>query len=554
MTEVLKLLLPEIILAGTALVLILMGISRTPGTRKAAPILALLALIAAFVLAMAQSADLRQTGTLADAFNVVRVYEFAQYIKLLTLAVGVLLVLLAWPSNPDGTGNPSLNFDTEGSEFFSLMLLSLSGVLLTASANDMVLLFLALELVSIPTYVMVSISRPAPVAQEAGVKYFFLGAMSAAVMLFGFSYIYGMTGTTDLHAILGHFVPDAAGEVPTMAPWMMFGVVVLLLGLAFKIAAFPMHFYAGDVYQGAATPVTAFLAFTPKVAGFVMIIKLLFVIGGGVWLTSPTLVNLLAVLAVLTMTVGNVLGLLQYNIKRVLAYSSVAHSGYILVGLTALMSAGWMESGAAEIRQTQDSALQGVLFYLTAYGIMNAGAFGVLMLLPSREMRPSDATTLGTTAETFEDLAGTGRKHVGLGLAMAVCCFSLTGLPLTIGFFGKAYLILPALRADLIGLVIIMVINAAISAGYYLRIVATMFLRTETTAGTGEVPPATAARPAMPMPIVASVALSAVATLLLGVVPPAIQALSSRTDQAILLEGTARSEQGTPPAAAMLQE
>src|SRR5690606_27695941 len=213
-----------------------------------------------------------------------------------------------------------------------------------------------------------------------------------------------------------------AGEIPAMSPWMLFGVVVLLLGLAFKIAAFPMHFYAGDVYQGAATPVTAFLAFTPKTAGFVAIIKVLFVVGGGVWLTSQTLVNLLMVLAVLTMTVGNVLGLLQYNIKRVLAYSSVAHSGYILVGLTALMSAGWMESGAAEIRQTQDSALQGVLFYLTAYGIMNAGAFGVLMLLPSREMRPSDATTLGTTAETFEDLAGTGRKHVGLGLAMAVCC------------------------------------------------------------------------------------------------------------------------------------
>lgn len=556
MTEVLKLLLPEIILAGAALVLMLMGISRAVSTRKVAPVLALIALAAAFIVAMMQTAGLAESGTLADPYNVVRVYEFAQYIKLLTVAVGVLLVLLAWPSNADGTGNPSLNFSTEGSEFFSLLLLSLCGVLLTASANDMILLFLALELVSLPTYVMVSISRPTAVAQEAGVKYFFLGAMSAAVMLFGFSYIYGVTGTTDLHAILQGFVPNAAGEIPAMTPWMLFGVVVLLLGLAFKIAAFPMHFYAGDVYQGAATPVTAFLAFTPKTAGFVAIIKVLFVIGGGVWLTSQTLVTLLMVLAVLTMTVGNVLGLLQYNVKRVLAYSSVAHSGYMLVGLTALMAAGWAE-GVSDVSKVQADALRGVLFYLTAYGVMNAGAFGVLMLLPSREPPQTGDMAHGTTAETFEDLAGTGRRHVGLGLAMAVCCFSLTGLPLTIGFFGKALLILPALDAKLLGLVIIMVINAAISAGYYLRIIGTMFLRTDPAAdgiGQPEIAPVATPRRLLPAPIVASVVLSVIATLMLGVVPPVIQALSTRTSQAAQLESAAAVRDLSPQAAATLVE
>src|SRR5690606_5578937 len=185
MTEVLRLLLPEIILAGMALVLMLMGISKSATSRRTAPVLALMAVVASFIAAYMQTADVRTAGTLADPFNIVRLHEFGQYIKLLTAAVGVLLVLLAWPSNEDATGNPALHFGTEAAEFFSLMLLSLSGVLLTASANDIILLFLALELVSLPTYVMVSISRPAAVAQEAGVKYFFLGAMAAAVMLFG---------------------------------------------------------------------------------------------------------------------------------------------------------------------------------------------------------------------------------------------------------------------------------------------------------------------------------------------------------------------------------
>src|SRR5690606_7497355 len=234
-----------------------------------------------------------------------------------------------------------------------------------------------------------------------------------------------------------------AGEIPAMSPWMLFGVVVLLLGLAFKIAAFPMHFYAGDVYQGAATPVTAFLAFTPKTAGFVAIIKVLFVVGGGVWLTSQTLVNLLMVLAVLTMTIGNVLGLLQYNVKRVLAYSSIAHSGYMLVGLAALLYATHAPAlQPDQVAAVQLDALRGVLFYLAAYGITNAGAFGVLMLLPAREL--ADGAAQGTSAETYDDIAGTGRTRPALGLAMAVACLSLTGLPLTIGFFGKFYLIAPA--------------------------------------------------------------------------------------------------------------
>jgi NADH-quinone oxidoreductase subunit N len=281
--------------------------------------------------------------------------------------------------------------------------------------------------------------------------------------------------------------------------------------------------YAGDVYQGAATPMTAFLAFVPKTAGFVALIKLMYAISGNSWLAPETVVKLIWVLAALTMTVGNVLGLLQFNIKRVLAYSSVAHTGYMLVGVAALISTA--------DHNIQTEALSGVLFYLVAYGIMNTAAFGVLMLLPSRLNHPA------TSAETFEDLAGQGRKHVGLGLAMAVACFSLTGLPLTVGFFGKLYLIKPALHAGLNGLVIVLVINAAISAAYYLRIVAAMFLRPEPTHPAHGGPALDAgSRLAHPTPVLVAVGLSVIGTLGFGVYFPATGDLIERTNKATLLE------------------
>jgi NADH-quinone oxidoreductase subunit N len=214
---------------------------------------------------------------------------------------------------------------------------------------------------------------------------------------------------------------------------------------------------------------------------------------------------------VLTMTVGNVVGLMQQNVKRTLAYSSIAHSGYMLVGLT-----------VAVLGARQD-AIQGVLFYLAAYGIMNVGAFGVLMLLPGNSTKPA------TSAETFEDLAGTGRTHPGLGLAMAVACFSLIGLPLTVGFFGKIYLIRPALQQGnlwTVWLVIIMLINAAISAGYYLRIVGVMFLRGEPTI---ESTAPVVARPAMA--IFLAVVISTIGTLLFGIVFPATEVLHTTVVQ-----------------------
>jgi NADH-quinone oxidoreductase subunit N len=249
----------------------------------------------------------------------------------------------------------------------------------------------------------------------------------------------------------------------------------------------------------------------------IALIKVLYCIGGGTWGVPHEIYKLIWVLALLTMTVGNVLGLLQLNVKRVLAYSSIAHSGYMLVAIAALCGA----QGNGDI---QNEAIAGVLFYLAAYGITNAAAFGVLMMLPSRDPRPA------TSAETYEDLAGTGRTHTALGLAMAVACFSLIGLPLTVGFFGKFYLIRPALDGGNYWLVGLTMVNAAISAGYYLRIVGTMFLRSDAPAETSA--GSVISAPIRSLPITMAICLSAAGTLLFGTILPATTLLNNRTTAA----------------------
>jgi NADH-quinone oxidoreductase subunit N len=512
------LLLPEIILTSVACLLMLMGCSNKISVRRTVPVLALLSLVAVFAV-LCRQASIHATG---DAAGTLRLFHFSLYIKLLSTGVGALLLLLAWPSNSQATGNSAMNVGQETGEFFALMLFSIVGIFLVASANDLILLFLGIELASIPTYIMVSISRPHSVAQEAGVKYFFLGAMAAAVMLLGFSYLYGVTGTLKLDEI-SHVLHAHLASGSAMAPWTMLALVILIAGFAFKLAAVPLHVYAGDVYQGAATPVTAFLSFVPKTTGMVALIKVLAATGGPNWQFPPQISKLLWVMAVLTMSFGNVLGLLQYNIKRLLAYSSVAHSGYMLVGITALVGA---YSSTSEAAQVQNSALQGVLFYQAAYGITNVAAFGVLMLLPSRDSVWGRGTG---SAESFEDLAGAGRRYPGLGLCMAVCCFSLIGIPLTVGFLGKLLLIKPALAGDFKWLAGITVLNAAISAAYYLRIVETMFLRDPPTESNVESMP-------RPFPIGLAIGLSVLGILLLGVMLPLTQVVTTAAANAAQLD------------------
>jgi len=321
-------------------------------------------------------------------------------------------------------------------------------------------------------------------------------------MLLGMSYLFGATGEMRLDAIalsLNH----AGQALPTLA---MLGVSVLIIGFCFKLAAVPMHFYAGDVYQGAATPVTAAISFIPKISGTIALLKILQVAGGGVGPLDPKLTQLIWIIAVLTMTVGNLLALWQYNVKRVLAYSSVAHSGYILVGIAAYASAA---NGSIGLE-----ALGAVLFYIAAYGIMNTAAFGVMMMLPSRTPAPA------TTAETYDDLSGAGRNHPLLGLAMTVGCLSLIGIPSTVGFFGKFYLLRPAItsgQTSLLWLSIITMINAAISTGYYLKIIVTFW----STPDDDSAAPVATKSPA----VLTAVAISVAATLALGIGLPLTAAM-----------------------------
>lgn len=526
---------PELIVGIGACILFLLGIARSSVAREFSAMFALLVLVGTMGYILGTSPI---DKPFADIFNTTHTSNFSIYFKLLACVTGILFVLLSWPTNTDSTGNPAISFGTEAGEYFGLMLFSICGLMLTSSANDIITLFLAIELASIPTYVMVSVSRPVASAQEAGVKYFFLGALAAAIMLMGFAYLYGTTGTiylSEMVQVIEKGIAQVDVKENALVPnlitsWQMLAGVLLIVGFAFKMAAVPMHFYAADVYQGAATPVTAFLSFLPKATGLVALIKILDVLGGRSWAAPTQLVSLISVLAVLTMTFGNILGLLQQNIKRVMAYSSIAHSGYMLVGIAVLF--GTLNTTEVDNDFVRDGALRGVLFYLTAYGITNAAAFGVLILLPSRKASPA------TSAETFDDLAGTGKRHPILGLAMATACFSLIGLPFTIGFWGKAALITPALQGGHYALVMFLVVNAAISAAYYLKIIAAMFLRAEQPLNAipvGDAAPSTIAyrEPStlsqkQPVPILLAIGLSAVGAILLGVATPLTQRVADR--------------------------
>jgi len=400
------------------------------------------------------------------------------FVKLTVIGVGLLLlmVMAGVPYKLKQTADEIRESDHRGrfepgnvisGEFFAFLLFSLSGVMLCAGAEDLVWLFLALELTSLPTYVLVAIARDRGQAQEAAVKYFFLGAMSAAIFLYGFTLIYGATGFTDFANIQASIAEQYAAGEGTLPPMLLMGMGLSIIGIGFKIAAFPMHFYTADVYQGAATPVTTMLAFVPKTAGIVAMMLVLGFVG---WPLPSEVAALLWVMAVATMTIGNVLGVLQNNVKRALAYSSIAHSGYLLVGL--LVGPGIVGDDIGAI----GNGLAAVLFYLVTYGVANLGAFAVLGMVRVH----------GEEAETYDDIANLYRHHPMLATVMAVCVFSLMGLPPMVGFIGKVYLFGAAIAADYPLLVVIALLNAAISGGYYLRIIGAVFFGKPGTFATAE--------------------------------------------------------------------
>lgn len=464
MLDKLWFIIPEISLFIGVVVVFIMGLSHSKRVRDLLPLMTCVFLGLAFALTPLIYHTAHGQAILAKPHDLMLMPMMGKYINMVVCLMGIILTMVSVGlidrKLEAAVESGRIAFDpirANRGEFYAFLLLSLIGVMLICNANDLIWLFLALELTSLPTYIMVAISRGSRRAQEAAVKYFFLGAMAAAMFLYGFSLLYGATGTMILTEMRGRFAEQAhAGGIN---PIGIIGMILALLGISFKIAAAPMHFYAADVYEGAAAPVTAFLAFVPKTAGMLAIILLLGTVGwGGHSVVEngftiqtpglpPPILTTLWMIAVLTMTLGNIGAILQKSVKRVLAYSSIAHSGYMLIGIIA---------GPAQ------NGIDAVLFYLLAYGIMNTAAFAVLAGLERR----------GQEIESMEDLAGLRVRHPGMAVVMALASGSLLGVPPLLGFWGKLYLFIAGIQAGQIALVVIAGLNSAISAWYYLRLIA----------------------------------------------------------------------------------
>lgn len=376
--------------------------------------------------------------------------------------------------------------DMERGEFYSLLLFSTMGAMMVAAAGDALVLFLGLETMSIGAYALTAFRRTSARSAEGGLKYFLLGSFAAAIMLYGFALLYGATGHTDLAGI-GDVI--RANKAPQTM--VLVALVLVLAGLIFKISAVPFHMWAPDAYEGAPTPATTYMAAVVKAGAFAMFLRVMLTCFSdkGLMSWSAGWPPVLAWIAVLTMSVANLIAGQQESVKRMLAYSSIAHAGYLLVGVVAT---------AHSVPQATSS----VLFYLLTYSISTAGAFGALILCGRK----------GAEAVSYEDLAGIGRRHPAAALAFSLFLVSLAGIPPTAGFFGKWFVFRAAIDSGYYLLTIVAFVNSVIGAYYYLRVLVFMYMRE----------PAAGAPIATPMKsgyVAAALILSAVLVLLLGIVP-----------------------------------
>ncbi len=427
-------LLPVILLVVWACALLLADLF-IPKERKW-----LTAVLAAFGLALALGFTLSQVGRENTGFNGMVVLDgFAVFVNALLLVAGLLGVALAY--------GYIKRMGIERGEYYTLMLFSLSGMMLMAQAADLIIVFLSLELLSLPLYVLAAFARPKTDSEEAGLKYFLLGAFSSGFVLYGIALVYGATGATSLSGIVAAVSNGTPGLLLTI------GSALILVGLGFKVAAVPFHMWTPDVYQGAPTAVTAFMAAGAKIAGFAALLR---VFATAFPSLAVDMTPVLWALSALTMIVGNLLAISQTDIKRMLAYSSIAHAGYILMA--------FVPYGNPDIAPVSIAA--GTL-YLVAYALTNFGSWGVVIALERAEGK----------GLAISDYAGLGRKYPLLAAAMTVFMLSLTGLPPTLGLVGKFYLFRAVLAGGYVGLAIIGVVTSLISAYYYLRVVVTMYMQ-----------------------------------------------------------------------------
>jgi NADH-quinone oxidoreductase subunit N len=399
----------------------------------------------------------------------------------------------------------------ERGEFYALMLFATAGMSLLAMSSELIMLFISLEVMSVSTYALAAYLRRGPRPTEAGFKYFILGAFSSALFLYGAALLYAASGTTFLTGVgaeVGRIFADPTSDRRLV---VYCAVALVAAGLAFKVAAVPFHMWAPDVYEGAPTPVTALMSVAVKAAAFAALVRVFLAIGRPLEATAPVL--LFSSLAILTMVVGNLLALPQRNVKRMLAYSSISHAGYLLVGVTALFvpqpraglpGVSVLMAGA---RADQADALRSILFYLLTYTVMTVGAFGVVGALERRE---DETRGFAWDVDRFSGLA---QRRPGWATAMALFMLSLGGIPPLAGFMGKLLVFRAAVDAGLVTLVVVGVLTSAVGAYYYLRVVVYMFMRP---------PPEQATLPAAQWGTEVALALTAVAVVLLGVAPAVV--------------------------------
>jgi NADH-quinone oxidoreductase subunit N len=383
-------------------------------------------------------------------------------------------------------------------------LFAISGAMLIGGARDLLVLFLGLELLVLPGYLLAGYAKRDGLSTEGAIKYFLLGSFSSAIFLFGLAFTWGYTGTTRVEGVSD--VLFGQGGL-TLSAGLAMGLALLTAGVAFKIAAVPFHYWTPDAYQGSPTPVTGYLSVGPKVAAFALILRLFVEALGPL---KADWVGAIVILAALTMTLGNLVALTQDNIKRMLAYSSIAHTGYILVGLAAF-------AGAAAGSPAERAGLEGLLFYSAAYVFMNLGAFAVVSAIQGR-------TGVTSQISTF---AGLGRRAPLAGVLMTLFLLSLTGIPPTAGFFAKAYVILAAVQAGgwVSVLAVVAVLNAAVAAFYYLRVVVWMYMRDA---------PADAQPLTQSLAMRAGLLVAAIGTIIVGILPGIIIPGAQAAARAIL--------------------
>ena len=420
--------LPELLLAATAMALLVLGAWRGEGSTRLVSWLAVAALIVVLGVALLGGAE-RRVGF----FGMFVTDAFALFMKSLVLTGSAVTVLMAMRYNEEqGIGR---------FEFPVLVMLATTGMMVMISANDLITLYVGLELQNLALYVVASFDRDSPRSSEAGLKYFVLGGLSSGMLLYGLSLVYGFAGATSF-ADLTHLL---AGS-PPVSSGLMVGLVFIIAGLAFKTSAVPFHMWTPDVYEGAPTPVSAFFSVAPKLAALALFIRIMISPFGpmiGEWR------QVIVFLSIASMVLGSFAAIAQPNIKRLMAYSSIGHVGYSLIGLAAGTAAG----------------IRGVLIYLAIYLIMNVGAWAVILCMRRQ----------GRILEQIADLSGLSRTNPALALALAIFMFSLAGVPPAAGFFGKLYIFLAAIDAKLTGLAVIGVVTSVVGAFYYLRIVKVMY-------------------------------------------------------------------------------